>query len=152
MNTQVQAEGKAESSTVEVYYHTRVAAEFHMALYTKVTMTPNQETVTNLTKLGLYEKAAVVEIPQGVDPMEALEIAYEKTQNIHDSWTKNTGVTAITETPRSSMMGDVFVISGKPFAVAAFGFTTLDSFDPSPEAPKKPARPRTNRDDEGPSF
>ena len=134
---------------VEVYYHTRDAAEFHPNLYAQATVFPNQESVSALAKLGLYEKAAVVVVPAGAQPEHALEIAYERTQNIHDSWTKNPEVTAITERPRSSMLGDVFVLKDQPFTVATFGFKPLDSFERPPE-PKKINDRRL--DDEGPSF
>lgn len=144
-----QVAGKSENSEVEVYYHTRKAAELHTELYFQATVFPSQESVSNLAQLGLYEKAAVIKILAGVKPEDALEIAYKSTQNIHDSWTKNEGVTAITETPRSSMLGDVFVLKGQAYTVASFGFTALERFDPTPEVKKTVAR---KYDSEGPSF
>lgn len=149
MKSTEQVVEKAQIAEVEVYYHTRKAAEFHQDLYFKVTFSPNQETVEKLAKLGLYEKAAVIQTPAGMDPEDALEIAYKNTQNIHDSWTKNPGVTAITETPRSSMIGDVFVLKGQAYTVANFGFSILERFDPTPEVKKAVAR---KYDNEGPSF
>lgn len=134
---------------VEVYYHTRRAAEFHPNLYAQATIFPNQESVSALSRLGLYEKAALIEVPAGIQPEHALEVAYKKTQNIHDSWTKNEGVTAITPTPRSSMLGDVFVIKGQPYTVACIGFDPLESFE-KPAELKKTAERRNDND--GPSL
>lgn len=152
MNPQERAVGVSEPRKVEIFYHTRDAAEFHSNLYAQVSAFPGQESVTNLVKLGLYEKAAVVEVPDGLEATAALEVAYAKTQNIDDDWTKNEGVTAVTEFPRSSMTGDVFVIDGKPFTVAMFGFTALDSFAPAADVQKKAVRQRLEREDDGPSF
>lgn len=150
--TQEYAVGATEPRKVEIFYHSRRAAEFHLNLIAQVATFPNQESASSLTKLGLYEKAAVVEVPSDLGADEALEIAYTKTQNIDDAWTKNEGVTAVTDFPRSSMTGDVFVIDGKPFTVAMFGFTAMDSFDPVAEAPQKPVRSHVELDDEGPSL
>lgn len=141
-----------ETSTsvqVSVFYHTRAAAEFHPNLYAQATLFPNQESVSALSSLGLYEKAALVTVPAGLQAEHALEVAYEKTQNIHDSWTKNEGVTAITQAPRSSMLGDVFVFKGQPYTVATFGFKPLDSFAEPVEVKKSLGR---HRDDEGPGL
>jgi hypothetical protein len=134
---------------IVVYYHTRAAAEQQPNLYAQATVFPSQETVDSLAKLGFYEKAAVVLAPSDLEAISALEVAYEKTQNIRDSWTKNEGVTAFTEFSRSSMMGDVFVINDKAYTVAAFGFEALDRFSPEQATTKSRVR---DHDSEGPSL
>jgi hypothetical protein len=117
------------SNVIEVYYHTRDAIEFHQSLYAQLTISPNEATISEMTRLGLYERAAIVVVPEGADSHN-LEIAFEKTQNIDDSWTKNETVIALTDRPRSSMMGDVMVVNGKPFVVSMIGFKPLNEFYP----------------------
>jgi hypothetical protein len=46
------------------------------------------------------------------------------------NWLENKGVTPLVEATRSNMVGDVFVLDGKPYLVAPIGFRRLDTFPP----------------------
>lgn len=133
---------------IQVYYHTRDAV-MHSELFTKVSFSPDEQSINSLAKLGFYEKAATVKVPVGLEPSAALEIGYEKTQNVHRSWTLNEGVSVSTQFPRSSMMGDVFVLGGKAHMVATFGFKSMESFDANPTVLKER---KHSLDSDGPTF
>jgi len=124
------------SNVIEVFYHTRDLIEFHPNLYAQATISPNDAIIKQLTDKGLFERAAVVIFPEGAEATN-LEAAFETTQNIEDSWTDHKHVIAITDRPRSSMVGDVMVKDGKPFVVAMMGFKPLESFEPFPEPEAK---------------
>lgn len=104
---------------VEIFHYARRSLSLHPELFSQVTKQPGQASVSNLARLGLYEKYAVVWVREGADDAEALDIAHARTQG-------------------ASMLGDVFVIDGRPFTVAMHGFKALDSFIPTKTAAKNP--------------
>lgn len=138
-NTPVGTLAQPGSNVIEVFYHTRDLIDFHPDLYAQATLSPNDAIIKQLTNKGLYERAAVIVFPEGADATN-LEAAFESTQNIEDAWTDHKHVIAITDRPRSSMVGDVMIKDGKPFVVAMMGFKPLESFDPFPEAKKEVLR------------
>ena len=68
-------------------------------------------------KLADFEEVAKVNT-------DNLNMAYELTQHINQSWDKNCDVKVI-KTSRSSSMGDVFYLNGKFYGVAATGFVEI---------------------------
>jgi hypothetical protein len=56
---------------------------------------------------------------------DSLDEAYELTNNIDRSWTKNPGVICHTDTPRSTSWGDLMNHDGKWFTVEMAGFKEL---------------------------
>lgn len=104
---------------VEIFHHVRRSLALHPDLFSQVTKQPGQASVSNLDRLGLYEKYAVVWVREGTNDAEALDIAHERTQG-------------------ASMLGDVFVIDGRPFTVAMHGFNALDSFIPAKAVVENP--------------
>jgi hypothetical protein len=54
-----------------------------------------------------------------------LDHAYAMTQNISQSWAKNTGVRCRLEQCRSTSIGDVLVFEGQRWIVDSFGFSKL---------------------------
>jgi hypothetical protein len=104
---------------------------------------------------GTFTRVAVVDAVDGTDVMtesEALDYAYRWTNNLEGSWSKkepwlydssnkmfengdfNVDVEVVAPLEkidgkvfghRSSMMGDKFVVNGKEFAVATFGFDEI---------------------------
>lgn len=94
---------------VEIFHHARESLGLHPEIFSLVTKQPGQESFSQLAKLGLYKKYGVVWLHEGLDEAEALSIAYERTG--------------------TSMLGDVFVLDGKPFIVAMYGFNALEGFD-----------------------
>jgi len=76
------------------------------------------------------EAVATVAIPAGLTVHQALDRAYQLTNNIDDSWTKNTGVTAQGQAAarggaRSTSVADVIEIAGERFEVSPMGFTLI---------------------------
>jgi hypothetical protein len=57
-----------------------------------------------------------------------LDVAFELTNHLHQSWALNHGVTPLAVMPqRSTSVGDVLELSsGKLFVVASFGFLELE--------------------------
>lgn len=74
-----------------------------------------------------YDTAAIVNLKEveGKSDEYYLEKAYHLTQNIEHSWTENVEVDVRTKRPRSSSVGDVFVIGVNQYVVASFGFEQL---------------------------
>lgn len=81
---------------------------------------------------GIPYAAAEVNAPTK-DIDQALEYAYRWTQNISGSWSRKIGEDANDNVEvlhynndgsglRSSMVGDEFIVNGKTFKVAMFGF------------------------------
>lgn len=72
-----------------------------------------------------YVKVAEVET-------DDLDVAWQLTNHIESAWTENAGVTPTDEgfagddRHRSSMVGDVFEVSGKFYVVATCGFDLLE--------------------------
>lgn len=124
--------GTPDTDVIEVYHHNRDTIEFHSNLYCQVTISPTESVVKSLTDLNLYERAGVVIVPKG-EPSQSLEKAFERTQTIDDSWTGNADVIPMSDAQRSSMVGDVMLVNGKPFVVAMMGFKPLDNFEPYPQ-------------------
>lgn len=121
-----------DTDVIEVYHHNRDTIEFHSNLYCQVTLSPTESVVKSLTDLNLYERAGVVIVPKG-ESSQSLEKAFERTQTIDDSWTINAEVIPMSEAQRSSMVGDVMLVNGKPFVVAMMGFKPLENFEPYPQ-------------------
>lgn len=123
------AERMGESQVVDVYYADyeklyRADPDLHIRL----TSFAKPDQVQKAVDMGLYIKAATVVLPKGGDP---LEMAYELTQNITTDWRMNPAVQGHNQQGRSSNVGDVMVLNGKPHLVAGMGFTPLDSFAPA---------------------
>jgi hypothetical protein len=57
---------------------------------------------------GTFSKVAQVEVCEGISVMNALEIAFEKTNHIDSPWWENAGVTRafLAIRPRSTSVGD----------------------------------------------
>jgi len=66
-----------------------------------------------------YEQVALVDT-------EDLNKAFELTNNIDSSWTRNPGLVTDKEACRSTSTGDVLKINGKYYLVASIGFKQLD--------------------------
>ena len=94
----------------------------------------------------LFQAVANVTIPKGMDDQEALQYAYEWTNNKWGSWSIqcpegmneenadwNGYVDVLVDMSkerlglRSSMMGDIFLVDGKPWEVAHTGFTMMET-------------------------
>ena len=58
---------------------------------------------------------------------EALEFAYAQTQNIEESWTKNSSVATFVEGAeyRSTSVGDRMIFNGDIYRVASMGFQNI---------------------------
>ncbi len=61
---------------------------------------------------------------------EALEFAFEQTQNIEESWTKNSSVATFVEIKgnagyRSTSVGDRMIFNGDIYRVASMGFQNV---------------------------
>ena len=58
---------------------------------------------------------------------EALEFAFEQTQNIEESWTKNSSVATFVEGAeyRSTYVGDRMIFNGDIYRVASVGFQNV---------------------------
>ena len=83
---------------------------------------------------GLYDEVAEVETSN-------LDLAYELTNHIDQSWPDNTGVTAFRENPKSTSVGDVLAHpDGKVYLVASMGF--MQMFVDAP-AERKPVAPES---------
>ncbi len=88
----------------------------------------------SLKKDGFYRLVAEVET-------QDLEEAWEKTNNIDESWTLNAGVRSKVEHPRSSATGDIFEReSGELFVCASIGFREIE-IGPETEAKPKSRKP-----------
>lgn len=93
-----------------------------------------ERAATELKKEGFYDLVALVDT-------DDLDVAWESTNHIDDSWTKNRGVQAQTENPRSSSPGDIFEKdTGESFVCASIGFRKLDA-ESAQAKPKKTAGP-----------
>ena len=59
--------------------------------------------------------------------IEALEFAYAQTQNIEESWTKNSSVATFVEGAeyRSTSVGDRMIFNGDIYRVASVGFQNV---------------------------
>lgn len=84
---------------------------------------------TNATPLeailrGMYEPAAVVELP-GVGI--SVERVWRMMQNLENPWTDTDGLLALTEFPRSAMVGDIlYDVNADQWAiVASIGFEPI---------------------------
>lgn len=69
-----------------------------------------------------YELVALVDT-------DDLDLAYQLTNHIDQPWTQNSGVTALTDRPRSTMIGDIIINSDGAFVVAGVGFESLGRSD-----------------------
>ena len=83
-----------------------------------------------------YDKPQVVGLVNVGDRegKQALEFAYEQTQNIVESWTKNPSVATFVEGAeyRSTSVGDRMIFNGDIYRVASVGFqNVMDMFGES---------------------
>lgn len=62
---------------------------------------------------GEFHHVADVEVADNVLSVDALEVAFASTNHIHDDWSNNDNVSNVVGTPRSSMVGDIFVIPSR---------------------------------------
>jgi hypothetical protein len=82
----------------------------------------------------IYRLVGFVDLPESMTPQgtwtkgnteACLDHAYAMTQNISQSWARNTGVRCRLEPCRSTSVGDMLVFGEERWVVARFGFTQL---------------------------
>jgi hypothetical protein len=88
---------------------------------------PSEREVQAAIDIGLYLKAATLAV-ETADVSSALEITYERTQNLDSQWQFEEGVMLYYGAFRSSMIGDVFVVNGSAYLVAMVGFKPLSTW------------------------
>lgn len=121
---------------VEAYFVRPECAFRHPELFSKIQGSPNQVTIDELTRLGMYRKAALLSVPPSVTPENVAAFAYTSLNNIESSWSSNPDIIAlIPASPRSMYVGDVFIIGSHGHVVKGSGFEKLSGFWPrEPEA------------------
>jgi len=60
-----------------------------------------------------FQQVCDVEVAAEMLSVDALEVAFASTNHIHDDWSNNDNVSNVVGTPRSSMVGDIFVIPSR---------------------------------------
>ena len=98
---------------IEVYHAPR-------DLFNKINTKTCDEEKASLVRENIKTYERVLVVPFGDYNLDDF---YRYTQNIDEAWTKKFGIDA---DYRSSSIGDVFVVDGKVFMVATFGFTQLE--------------------------
>lgn len=134
---------------VEAYFVRPECAMRHPELFSTAQIAPKQSTIDDLSRLGMYRKAALLSVPATVAPENVAEFAYSALQNEQSSWSDNREIINLTDFPRSMQVGDVFIIGCHGHVVKGMGFEKLNSFFPrDPEAEEA----RHDWGSEGPSL
>lgn len=144
---------ESNSRTIDVY-HIKSSNLYQLDrdLMLSVTMSPNEQRVSEVDNHNLYEKVAIINVPKNIDIHDALEQAFADSQYLENSWHLNPNVDAATTT-RSSSVGDVFVCEDKAYVVAGSGFKQLMEFSGlSPEQQNLPIRNRLSLAPSAPSM
>lgn len=115
---------------VEAYFVRPECALRHPELFGTAQIAPKQSTIDELTRLGMYRKAALLSFPASVAPENVAEFAYSALQNEQSSWSDNQDIINLTDFPRSMQVGDVFIIGSSGHVVKGMGFEKLSSFFP----------------------
>lgn len=80
------------------------------------------EPVGPVFEKGGYHKVATVVTKDLADEIDALEIAFERTNHIDSSWTENSDVIAESGRHRSTSVGDIAVVNGKVYVARSMGW------------------------------
>ena len=100
-----------------VYHLTAKTPEARRDLYFALTST-YEEIWAGKNDKAAYVKVAVVD--------GDLDEAFELTNTIHQPWWKNAKVTPLLVNTRSTSVGDVIVLDGKPWICDAVGWVEID--------------------------
>lgn len=116
------------SRTIDIYHTDKPKLyKLDRDLAFSLDVSPTEARVLEADKANIYEKVAILNVPKNIDIEDALERAFNDSQNLQDSWHLNPNVDTA-NTARSSSVGDVFVCDDKAYVVAGSGFKQIPEF------------------------